>query len=160
MRRASVKWYLNATSVAHWLIAPMIIVTAFRIFHVFSNSLFVQCSSLKILQMKTLFRYLLSIFYVAAGAYHFKNPKFYVKIMPPFMPFKLELVYLSGVAEIVFGGMALFPQTQEIAGWLIVLMLIVFFIVHFYMVCPHIFISKNPNPLFPENIILNLFLEP
>ena len=45
---------------------------------------------------KTAFKYLLGIFMIGAGTIHFVNPQFYLKIMPPYLPLHLELVYLSG----------------------------------------------------------------
>ncbi len=72
-------------------------------------------------------RWLLGVFFVLAGANHFANSGFYVAIMPPWLPWHLELVWLSGVAEIVLGAMVLFRRTQVLGGWgLIALCLAVF----------------------------------
>jgi uncharacterized membrane protein len=70
---------------------------------------------------------LLSMFFVAAGVNHFVHPAFYLKIMPPYLPAPLALVYVSGLFE-VFGGLGvLVPRLRRIAGWgLIALLLAVF----------------------------------
>lgn len=47
--------------------------------------------------------------------------------MPPFLPEKLALVYISGVCEILGGLGLLIPRTRKAAGWgLIALLLAVF----------------------------------
>jgi uncharacterized membrane protein len=62
-----------------------------------------------------------------AGANHFVNPGFYLKIMPPYLPAHLELVYLSGFFEILGGGAIMIPALRRLAGWgLMVLLLAVF----------------------------------
>ena len=51
----------------------------------------------------------MSIFYISAGISHFINSDWFVLIMPPALKFiDYELVYISGVFEIVFGAMLLF----------------------------------------------------
>jgi len=45
--------------------------------------------------------YLMSLFYIFAGAQHFANTDWYMKIMPPYLPYHKELVYLSGFFEII-----------------------------------------------------------
>ena len=43
------------------------------------------------------------LFMIAAGVAHFVNPDFYLRLMPPWLPWHEELVLLSGVCEIVAG---------------------------------------------------------
>ncbi|MDP6771119.1 MAG: hypothetical protein QF704_10520 [Anaerolineales bacterium] len=69
----------------------------------------------------------MSVFYVRIGADHFLSPEWYLQIVPPYLPFPLELVYISGFFEILFGLMLLHSYTRFYAGWgLIVLLLAVF----------------------------------
>lgn len=77
---------------------------------------------------------LMSVLYVAAGVNHFIQPVFYVNIMPHYFPFPLELVYISGVCEIVLGVFVLFSKTRKTASWLIIAMLITFLSVHLQIV--------------------------
>ena len=51
-------------------------------------------------KLKLILKYLLCVFSVAAGLNHFINPAFYLKIMPPYLPWHLFLVYLSGFFEV------------------------------------------------------------
>jgi uncharacterized membrane protein len=77
--------------------------------------------------LKTVLLYLMAAFYVYAGIMHFLNPDFYLRIMPPYLPWHLELVYLSGVAEIVLGAAVLVPRLRRLAAWGIIALLIAVF---------------------------------
>ncbi len=70
---------------------------------------------------------LMGIAYVGAGVMHFVNPDFYLPMMPPYLPWHLELIYLSGVAEIVLGVAVLVPALRVWAAWGIIALLIAVF---------------------------------
>jgi len=53
----------------------------------------------------------MSLFYIFAGAQHFANTDWYMKIMPPYLPYHKELIYLSGVIEII--GPCCFLKKQD-----------------------------------------------
>jgi uncharacterized membrane protein len=65
--------------------------------------------------------------YTAAGVYHFIRPKFYVRIMPSWLPYHLQLVYISGIAEIILGILLCFTSTRIFAAWGIIALLIAVF---------------------------------
>ena len=70
---------------------------------------------------------IMSLFYIIAGINHFINPVWYARIVPPFLPFKTAIVYISGILEIILGSLLIFPKTRFIAGWgLIILLLAVY----------------------------------
>jgi len=76
---------------------------------------------------------LLALFFIAAGINHFIDPDFYFAIMPPYLPFHFELVYLSGFFEI-FGGVAvLFSPLRRWAGYGLIALLIAVFPANIYM---------------------------
>ena len=77
--------------------------------------------------------YVMAGMYIVAGLAHFIFPKAYLRIMPPYLPNHKLLVLLSGVAEVLLGIGLCFPETKEISIYGIILMLLVFLIVHFYM---------------------------
>lgn len=64
--------------------------------------------------------------FVATGVLHFRFPEVYEGIMPPYLPFHRELVYLSGAAE-VLGGLGMLQElTRRAAGtWLVLVLLAV-----------------------------------
>lgn len=71
--------------------------------------------------------YFMAFFYVSAGINHFVNPDMYLQIMPGWLPYPLELVYISGVVEIA-GGLLLLPaKTRRLGSWIIILLLIAVF---------------------------------
>src|SRR5690606_8744484 len=77
--------------------------------------------------------YLMAVMYIVAGILHFIKPRMYERIMPCYLPTQRALVYLSGAAEILLGIGLLFARTRPIAIYGIILMLLVFLLVHFYM---------------------------
>ena len=83
------------------------------------------------------------LIYVAAGIYHFVNPKMYLKIMPPILPFPKELVYITGIFEIVFGLLLLPESTRPLGAWLIIALLIVIFPANIQMAV-NFWQRKNP----------------
>ena len=58
----------------------------------------------------------LGILFVLSGCAHFAFPKPYLKIIPPFLPLPLFLVYLSGLCEIVL-GVGIFTRFARWAAW-------------------------------------------
>lgn len=95
------------------------------------------------MQKQQISRIIMSLLYIAAGINHFINPGFYLKIMPSYIPFPLEMVYLSGVCEVLFGAMVIFQKTRKVACWLIIAMLIAFLPVHIQMLLDHLNISDH-----------------
>ena len=78
-------------------------------------------------KIKTISIIIMSLFYIMAGTNHFINPDWYVRIVPPILPFKTAIVYISGILEIILGSLLIFPKTRFIAGWgLIILLLAVY----------------------------------
>lgn len=76
---------------------------------------------------------IMSILYIGVGIKHFTNPMWFIKIVPPILPFKLSLVYISGFFEILLGTMLLFPVTRYIAAWGLILLLIAVFPANIYL---------------------------
>jgi len=72
------------------------------------------------------------------GILHFIAPGGFLKIMPPFLPFHLALVYLSGVFEILGGIGLLFKRTRKFAAWGLIALLIAVFPANIYMALKNI----------------------
>ena len=68
-------------------------------------------------RLNTISRYLLGIFFIATGINHFLNTALYLSIMPPYLPWHLELVYISGVAEAALGFLLLIRRYVVLAAW-------------------------------------------
>ena len=70
---------------------------------------------------------LAAVFYVSAGVLHLVKPEFYLKIVPPYIPWHSDVVLVSGSFEILGGLGLLVTRTRRAAAWgLIALLLAVF----------------------------------
>jgi uncharacterized membrane protein len=67
------------------------------------------------------------IIFITAGINHFIIPNFYMEIMPPYLPYPLMLIYLSGVAEVICGILLIISKTRKIGAWLTIALLIAIF---------------------------------
>ena len=75
-------------------------------------------------KIKTLSIIIMTLFYIMAGTNHFINPDWYVRIVPPILPFKTAIIYISGILEIILGTLLIFPKTRFIASWGLILLLV------------------------------------
>ena len=89
--------------------------------------------------------YVMSAVYVVAGVMHFVVPELYVQIVPPYLPFALGLVYVSGVAEAVLGVGLLFERTRRLAAWGIIALLVAIFPANLYMATSDVVIQGAPE---------------
>ena len=85
------------------------------------------------MNFKILTIFVMSFFYIYVGIRHFIEPEWFVQIMPPFLPYHFELVYLSGFFEILFGVMLLFKRTRALACFLIILLLVAVYPANIYL---------------------------
>jgi len=70
---------------------------------------------------------LMAVLYATAGVMHFADPGFFLRIMPAWLPWHLELVQLSGAIEIALALLLLLPATRRIAAWGVIALLIAVF---------------------------------
>ncbi len=54
--------------------------------------------------------------FLTSGTCHFLLTPFFLAIMPPYLPFHREAVYISGVFELLGALGLLFPSTRRAAG--------------------------------------------
>ncbi len=83
--------------------------------------------------VKTLSKILFGLFFITAGVMHFVSPDFFVRIMPPYLPWHLEIVYLSGVIEIALGLLLWIPKFTRLAAWGLIALLIAVFPANIHM---------------------------
>ncbi len=76
----------------------------------------------------------LSIFYILAGINHFRDPDFYLPLIPDYFPYHVFINYSSGIIEMILGILVLFRNTRAIAAWGIVILLILFIPSHIYFI--------------------------
>ena len=68
-------------------------------------------------------------------------------MMPPYLPYHLELVYISGVFEILGGVGLLIPQVSRAAAWGLILLFIAVFPANVNMAVNDVVIDGMPHNL-------------
>ena len=91
---------------------------------------------------KPLTIYVMSIMYVFIGIRHFLDPQYFLHIVPPQLPFKLFLVYLTGVIEVVGGAAILSPKSRKVGAYLLMFLLVSVFPANIYL-----YASETPQSL-------------
>lgn len=79
------------------------------------------------IKLKNVLRWTLAVFFIVAGANHFRMPAVYLGMMPPWLPAPEAMNFISGAAEMLGGLGLLVPATRRVAGWgLLALLLAIF----------------------------------
>ena len=84
----------------------------------------------------------MSFMYVFIGIRHFTDPQYFLDIVPPQLPFKLFLVYVTGLIEIIGGAAILSSKTRRIGALLLIFLLVIVFPANIYL-----YISETPQNL-------------
>jgi uncharacterized membrane protein len=98
------------------------------------------------LVIKTLLRWLLTIFMVGAGANHFVAPDTYAAMIPALLPAPLALVYISGAAEILGGLGLILPTTRKLAACGLIVLYIAVFPANLNMALNHLPLGNRVLP--------------
>ena len=94
---------------------------------------------------KVVVRALVGLFFIWVGIQHFVDPEPFVGIVPPYLPWALELVYISGVFEILGGLGILIPQTRRFAAWGLVALLVAVFPANIHMLVNEVYFGDMPH---------------
>ena len=100
-------------------------------------------------RIKTILRWVLTVFMVAAGANHFINPAPYLGMMPAELPesWHLGLVYVSGVFEILGGLGLILPATRRWAAWGLIALFLAIFPANVNMAVNHLKLGTTDVPV-------------
>ena len=79
------------------------------------------------MRARTLVRAWLAVNFVGVGILHFTHADLFVAIVPPYLPLHLELVWISGVFEVLGGIGLLVPFSRRFAGWGLLALLVAVF---------------------------------
>ncbi len=99
-------------------------------------------------------RWAFAVLFIVAGVGHFAATEFYMKIMPPYLPYPRPLVLLSGVFEVVLGILLLVPTTSRLAAWGLIALLVAVFPANVFM-----YQHAEDFPLSPTLLLLRLPLQ-
>ncbi|OUW37986.1 MAG: hypothetical protein CBD44_02195, partial [Flavobacteriaceae bacterium TMED184] len=83
--------------------------------------------------LKKITIFIMSFFYIYIGIKHFTDPDYFLGIMPPFLNWHLELVYLSGFFEVVL-GLGLLTKYRRYSALGLILLLIAVFPANIYLI--------------------------
>src|SRR4051794_13214711 len=71
--------------------------------------------------------------FILGGIGHFVATDFYVRIMPPYLPYHRALVLVSGVFEVALGVLLLVPPASRLAAWGLIVLLVAVFPANVFM---------------------------
>lgn len=77
--------------------------------------------------------YVMGFMYIFIGIRHFIDPQYFLHIVPPQLSFKLFLVYISGLIEIIGGAAILNSKTRRKGALLLVFLLLIVFPANIYL---------------------------
>jgi uncharacterized membrane protein len=83
--------------------------------------------------VKVISVFVMGIFYIIVGIKHFQDPSWFVQIIPPILPHKYELVYISGFFEVLLGVLLMIPRFQSIAAKGLMLLLVCVYPANIYL---------------------------
>ena len=102
---------------------------------------------------------LLKSFFFCGGIGHFVATDFFVSIVPPYVPSPLEMVYISGVFEILGAIGILTARWRAAAGWGLVLLTLCVTPANFHMwQHPDLFPAFSPTILSVRMVIQVLLI--
>ena len=78
-------------------------------------------------------RSIVFVWFFLGGIGHFVLTKTFVSVVPPYVPFPLEMVYFTGVCEIAGALALLYKPLRQIAGWCLIALAICVTPVHVQM---------------------------
>ena len=78
-------------------------------------------------------RVLVVVWFVVGGIGHFVLTNMFTSVVPPYVPFPREMVYLTGVCEIAGALALLYKPWRHIAGWCLIALTICVTPVHIQM---------------------------
>ena len=93
---------------------------------------------------------MLATLFVVAGVMHFVAFGYYLAIMPSYIPFGREVVYVTGVLEILGGVALLVPSLRRAAGIGLILLLLAVFPANVQML---INARKQATPMLEELLL-------
>lgn len=91
--------------------------------------------------------FLMGLLYIAAGVNHFIHPEFYIKMIP-FLPYPIQINFLSGIVEVLVGLTVMIPAFRIKAARGIIALLVAVFPANIYMALHWAEWGNSPYPLF------------
>ena len=96
-------------------------------------------------RIKSIIRYVVGLSFAWVGVMHFVNPAPFVSIVPPYLPWHLELVYVSGFFEVLGGLGLLIPKVRKAAAWGLIALLIAVYPANIHMLVNEVYLEDMPK---------------
>ena len=89
----------------------------------------------------------LTLVFGFTGVGHFLTPEPMAEMIPPVVPYRLEMIYVSGVIEILAGLALLPPATRAAAGWFVIALLVALLPLNVYAAVERVPWGPPPGPV-------------
>jgi uncharacterized membrane protein len=96
--------------------------------------------------IRSLSCWLIGGFFIFAGIAHFVSPAVYLPMMPPYLPWPMALIYLSGAAEIAGGAGLFVPRLRRAAAWGLIALLLAVFPANLHMLATGLILDGQQVP--------------
>ena len=96
---------------------------------------------------KTVCRWIIAVFFIVAGANHFRDPATYQAMIPPALPWPTGLNPISGAAEMLGGFGLMVASWRRFAGMGLILLLLAVFPANIYVALQGRMAGFNLSPL-------------
>ncbi len=80
----------------------------------------------------------LGALFIFTGVGHFIQTESMAQMLPPWVPERVLLVYLTGVLEFAIATGFIVPKSRRFTGWIAAVMLVLFFPVNIYAAINHV----------------------
>ena len=80
----------------------------------------------------------LSVMLVFTAIAHFAFTQGMTRMLPEFVPFRTEIVYLTGILELVAAGALFVPALRVVTGWLLIAFFLLLLPANIYAAAKHI----------------------
>jgi uncharacterized membrane protein len=74
----------------------------------------------------------LTLLFILTGIGHFTDTDSMAQMLPPLVPGRVAIVYLTGLLEFGIAGGFLFRKTRRLTGWITAVLLVLFFPANIY----------------------------
>jgi uncharacterized membrane protein len=80
----------------------------------------------------------LSVLFVFTGIGHFTETQTMAQMLPPWVPERVLLIYLTGILEFAIAAGFFIPRSRQFTGWVTAAVLLLFFPANVYAASQHI----------------------
>lgn len=98
------------------------------------------------------------VWFAVGGVMHFVAPEFFLKIVPPQLPLRLEAVYVSGLFELAGALVLLLPRWRRMAGWGLIALTVAVTPANVYMWMHADLFPRIPEALLALRLVLQIVL--